>query len=431
MTFVSIRLRLLAWSAGLTAFALVLAYLVLSALLSDFVDRRLQAELRAHARAVMAAADWDASGQMLSIAPPPADPRFDQPLSGWYWQVGDGSLVLSRSPSLITGSLGANGQGRSGPDGVSLMTLAEAFTAPGNDRRLIVTVSLPAAEAAAELQAIRLPVLFSLVTLAMALLAAHVLAIRAGLVDLTRFTNAVSALRDGRSEALPEAGASELRPLASELSRLVQANRTQIERARAHAGDLAHALKTPLAILANRASAKDAALIERMERMIRWHLKRARAQAAGLDPTLSTPVAPVLQDLLIVLGPEAGRRGIIVHVEAAHAPDFRGDADDLAEIIDAIAENAVKWAQSRVEIVARGDGDQLIIEVADDGPGIPADQRENLLGRGVRLDESAPGHGLGLAIAKDRCTLYGGELALSTGRLGGLLVALHLPARHS
>ena len=424
----SIRARLLQWSGGLTALALLLAWIALSAVLSDFVNRRLDAELTAGARAVMAAAEWDVTGS-FAVIPPPADPRFERPLSGWYWQVGDGATVLARAPSLVTGDLGPDGQGTIGPDGAALVAHQELFTAPGDGRPLTVTITLPAAEAAGELASIRRPVLVALAVLGAALLAAQIMAVRAGLLDLTRFARAVASVRDGKAEKVPRPGAAELRPLAEELDRLIAMNAAQVERAQAHAGDLAHALKTPLAVLANRAGPEDAPLIERMDRMIRWHLKRARASAAGLDPAAHCAVAPVLEDVCLVLMPEARRRGISMTAAAEAAPDFGGDAEDLVEIVGALAENAVRFARGTVRITASPDAAGLLIEIADDGPGILANQRNRLLTRGARLDEAAPGHGLGLAIAADRARAYGGNLSLQTSDLGGLLARVTIPAR--
>jgi signal transduction histidine kinase len=290
-------------------------------------------------------------------------------------------------------------------------------------------VTLPAAEAAAELAAISRPLALTLAVLGAALMAAQVLAVRAGLVDLTRFAGAVAAVRDGRADALPLAQAAELRPLSDELSRLIAANAAQLARARAHAGDLAHALKTPLAVLANRAIPGDAALIDRMDRIIRWHLKRARSSAAGVDPTAHAAVAPVLEDVALVLTPEARRRGVELEITAAGAPDFRGDAEDLAEIVGALAENAVKWARASVQIAARPCPEGVRITLSDDGPGIPETERALLLTRGARLDESQPGHGLGLAIAADRIAAYGGHLTLGQAEGGGLAVFVTLPAQ--
>jgi signal transduction histidine kinase len=292
-------------------------------------------------------------------------------------------------------------------------------------------VTLPAAEAEAELAAIRQPLAAALAILAVALVAAQWFAVRAGLSDLTRFAQAVAALREGSSRALPAPRVAELAPLAEEMARLIAANTAQIERARAHAGDLAHALKTPLAVLGTRVRAEDRPLIARMEAMIAWHLRRARAAAAGFDPAARASVAAVFEDVALVVGPAARRRGVAVAFEARGAPDFRGDAEDLAEMIGALAENAVAWARSAVRLVARGAERHLVVEIVDDGPGIPEAERVRLLARGARLDEGRPGFGLGLAIVADRVALYGGRFDLKEAPGGGLLAQLTLPAVHA
>lgn len=423
----SIRARLLIWSGALTLVALGLAWMALSVLLSEFIERRLKAELVASANVIMAASQWDELGA-FSVVPPPADPRFERPLSGWFWQVADGAEILARAPALLDSDLGVDGLATSGPDGAALVTYRDGFTAPGDGRELTVTVTLPAGVAAAELAAIRGPLVLALVILGAALMAAQIVAVRLGLSDLTRFARGVAAVRDGKARRMPRPKAAELRPLADELDRLIAVNAAQLDRARAHAGDLAHALKTPLSVLANRAAPEEAALIDRMDRTIRWHLKRARSAAEGLDPAAACAVAPVLTDISLVLSHEAERQGVSVRVMADTAPDFRGDAEDLTEIVGALAENAVQWARTEVHLIARRETNGLLIEVADDGPGIPADQRERLLTRGARLDETTHGHGLGLAIAADRVRVYAGEIVLCDSATGGLSARVTLPA---
>lgn len=424
----SIRGRLMLAAGALTALALVAAWAALSMLLADFVDRRLLAELTATARGIMAASEWDEDEGSFRLDPPPADPRFETPRSGWFWQVADGKTVLARSPSLMSADLGVDGQAQQA-HGLDLIVHREFFTAPGDGRRLTATVTLPAAEAAAELTAIRRPLAMSLVVLAVALIAAQVVAVQAGLSDLGHFARGLSRLRDGQAATVPRPKMRELVPLAAELDRLLEANRDQIARARSEAADLAHALKTPLAVLANRIGEEDRALIGRMERILRWHLTRARAAGRPVDATARSAVTPVLDDIALVLGPEARRRGLEMAITAEGAPDFRGDAEDLAEMVAALAENAVRWARHRIEILARGAAGRLILEIADDGPGIPPGERDRLLARGVRLDSS--GHGLGLAIAADRAKSCGGSLTLAEAPGGGLVARLELPAAGS
>jgi len=422
----SIRTRLVLWALGLTAIATVIAWFVLSSLLSDFVSRRLSDQLLADARGLMAASGWDATENFV-VDPMPSYPRYEEPLSGWYWQVADGAAVLARSPSLVTGNLGLDGFSSTGPEGEPLMLRTERYTAPGDGRLLTVSVTVPSAEVRREIDALTGPLLALLGMLGGALLLAQLVAVRAGLVDLTRFTRAVADVRAGGRTSMPPADVVELEPLAAELDRLLIANRRQVERARTHAADLAHALKTPLSVLANRAGLDDAVLIERMERMIRWHLKRARATGAGLDPLVSTPVAPVIEDVMLVLGPELDRRGLAATITVDGAPIFRGDYEDLVEMLGALAENAAKYGATTIRLAAGQEGDGLVIEVTDDGPGIPQEARTLLVKRGERLDEAIPGQGLGLAIVADRAQLYGGRLELDSAPEGGLLARLVLP----
>ena len=427
MTPRSLRGQLLAWSAGLTVLALGAAWLGLTVVLSDFVQTRLQAELRASLRAVMASAQWTDAG-VLVVTPPPPDPRFEQPLSGWFWQVSDGQQVLARASSLVTGTLGAEGLAQSGPDGEPLQTLRQAFTAPGDGRSLVASVSLPQSEARDAIARIRAPIWIGLALLGGALALAQVIAIRLGLRDLTRFAAQVSAIRQGKADTVDVPQMTELQPLAAELTRLLAANAAQIARARAAAADLAHALKTPLAVLSNRATPEDAEVLSRLDRMIRWHLTRARQGADGGDPAARCPVAPVLQDVVLVVGADARRRAISFTLAVDDAPDFRGDPEDLGEIVAALAENAVGWAKGQVRITARADDDLLRITIDDDGPGIAPQARAALLQRGARLDSRDGGHGLGLAIADDRVRAYGGQLRLDASDLGGLRVDMRLPA---
>lgn len=426
----SIHARLMAWGAGLTAAALLAAWAGISTLLQGFVEHRLDAELAAAARAVMAGSEWsDLEASGLTVQPGPSDPRFEAPYSGWYWQVTDGTAVLARSSSLLGAELSA--PGRQGPDGEVLRAHEETYTAPGDARPLRVTVTLPNDEVQAELSAIRMPLMVSLWVLGSAILAALLLAVRVGLRDLREFAAGLAALREGRSSVLPSTQVAELCPLAVELQRLLDVNAEQAARAKAQAADLAHALKTPLAVLANRASAEDAALIARMDAMIRWHLRRAQATNAGLNPAARTALGPVLEDLALVLRAQAARHTKTLTIEADDALIFRGESEDLAEILSALAENALHWARAHVRITAHERHSRLLIEVADDGPGIPPEQREHILGRGARLDQSGTGHGLGLAIAADRIRAYAGMLTLETAPEGGLLARVELPAAPS
>lgn len=414
----SLRGRLLAFSALWTAVALVLAWLFLSALLRDFVVSRFSAELHSVSDAVMAGSEW----QGRFTVTPPGDTRFEEPLSGWYWQVGDGRQVLAKSGSLWTSDMGVNG-GLAGPDGAVLFRRQVGFTAPGDGTALTVTVAMPEAVIMAEERRITQPLAAALAILGSVLVAASIISVTIGLRTLDRLRDGLDAVRAGRAEALPLPRTSELRPLVEDMNHLIAENRSVILRARTHVGNLAHALKTPLSALVN--SGAEPELAQRMDRTIRWHLKRARAAAQRRSLGHVTPVRDVLDDLATVLRRDIEARGLTLKI-AVPPLHFAGEREDLEEMLGNILDNAVKWADSTIRIDGARDGGNLVLNVTDDGPGIPDDQLTSALERGTRLDEAVSGSGLGLSIVSDLVQLYGGALELSNET--GLRVSLRLPA---
>ncbi|MFN6978132.1 MAG: ATP-binding protein [Gemmobacter sp.] len=417
----SIAARLALAALGLTAVALALAWVAVSALLADFVDRRLGAELEAALRGVMAATSWTEEGELV-VAPSPPDPRYDQPGSGWGWTVGNAQGVLAAAPAL----LGA------GIDASQVMTRERVFTAPGDAQPLTATAALPMAERTAALDAIRWPLAVSLAVLGLALVAAQLLAIRLGLRALRRFAADLDRLRLGALERLPDPGMRELIPLAQALNALLSANADTIARARTHVGNLAHALKGPLATLMLRARGAEAGLLSQMDRMIRWHLRRAAVAGPGAGLARATPVAPVLDDLALVFAPQARLRGLALSLDPGPVRAFAGEAQDLAEMLGNLIENALAHARSAVRLTApAAPPDRLVLAIEDDGPGIPVAERERLMARGARLDEgteTGTGSGLGLAILADLVGLYEGRLTLAEAPGGGLCARLDLPA---
>ena len=426
----SIRARLLVVSAGLTAAALLLAWWGIAALLGDFIERRLLAELDAVALGVMAASEQNDLGG-FAVAPVPADPRFAAPYSGWYWTVTTltGDLRASAA-SLVTGTISIR-DGRSfGPQGAELLAYSRTFTAPGLSDPLRVTVTAPLQVVAAERAAVIRTLAAALAALGAALVAAGLGASVLGLRKLDQLRGDLELLRRGETTALPDPGVSELRPLVQELNGLIEANRDTVARARTHAGNLAHALKTPLAALANTATPAQRPLCDQMDRSIRWHLRRARAAGAGRMLTDRVPVADVVADLALVLSADAARRGIDLQIDMAPGLVFAGEPEDLTEMLGNLLENAVNWASGHVGLTATaGPQDSIVLVIRDDGPGIPRDRRDALLRRGARLDESLPGSGLGLAIVSDLVMLYRGTLVLGDAPPGGLEVTLTLPGR--
>lgn len=422
------------------ALGLAISGVVINVLLRDFVERSLDAALDATLTTLIAETEIDALGYPV-LRTEPADARFALPLSGWYWQIAASDSVLLRSPSLFRADLGAgaappDGQVHAeritGPDGAILRRLWRDFTAPGGEEPLRVSVTLPQRVVAEEVAAVRRPLLLSLALLGLGLVLAIAVQVRVGLAPLRRLVAHVAAVREGRAHSLPPARDAELAPLVAEMNDLLADNRAVIDRARTHVGNLAHALKTPLAVLANAPDAATAqAMVARMDGMIGYHLRRARGAGAGLAVAARTPLAPVLDDLALVLRGACAARGLALDIETGPDAVFAGERQDAEEMLGTLMENATKWATARIAVRTAVDGGRLLVTIDDDGPGIAPEARAFVLGRGARLDEATPGQGLGLPIAADLAALYGGSLVLEASPLGGLRAVLSLPVAGS
>ena len=262
---------------------------------------------------------------------------------------------------------------------------------------------------------------------------------------MKRISDSLAAIRSGSAERLEGSFPEEIAPLARETNALIEANREIVERARTHVGNLAHALKTPLSVILNEAAARHddplAAKVREqadvMRDQVQRHLERARIAARATVVGTVTEVAPVVTALARSMEKIHRDRGIAIDIEAPRETRFRGERQDLEEMVGNLVDNACKWAQSRVAVevlperaeAARA-GHTLRVVVDDDGPGLTASERERVQAarRGNRLDETKPGSGLGLSIVVDLAALYGGALTLGTAPIGGLRAELVLPA---
>ncbi len=285
-----------------------------------------------------------------------------------------------------------------------------------------------------DVQRFSLMTALALVVLGLGLVAAVVIQVRVGLSPLFAMRRDLAEVRKGKVEGLTGAYPTELQPLADELNALVEHNREVVERQRTHVGNLAHALKTPLSAMLMEAQAQPGPLAEVVERQadlmrnhVEHHLRRARAAARSQTLGERTPVAPAMEELTRLL--EKVYRNKDLDVDPGDPSlIFAGERQDLLEIVGNVLENACKWARSEVLAhVEALDARRLRVTIEDDGPGLPADKREEVLRRGARLDESAPGTGLGLAIVDDLSRAYGGDLRLGVSERGGLKVEIDLP----
>jgi signal transduction histidine kinase len=269
-----------------------------------------------------------------------------------------------------------------------------------------------------------------------ALLAAGVyVQVRLGLGPVLRMGRAVAAVRDGEEARISGVYPAELIPLAGELNALLDHSREVVERARTHVGNLAHALKTPLTVLGNEARGESGPLADLVERQtqlmsgqVAHHLRRARAAANARAIGARTPVGEAMDDLGRTLQKIYGRDGKSLDWSCPPGIAFRGERQDLEDLVGNLMDNACKWAAREVRVCAwPGASGVFHITVDDDGPGLSEAERAQALARGVRLDEQAPGTGLGLAIVSDLARAYGGSLDLGESELGGLRAELVLP----
>jgi signal transduction histidine kinase len=252
----------------------------------------------------------------------------------------------------------------------------------------------------------------------------------------------LARVHTGASRRLEASFPSEVQPLVDDLNSLLDQQAAAVERARTHAGNLAHGLKTPLTVLAaerrklseqghGEAAEVLEQQIEAMRRQIDWQLARARAASSSRVPGVAAPIRPVVERLARVLRRVIPNRDLELVVEVAAEHQFAGEAQDLEEMVGNLLENACKWARRRVTVTSRSEAGRVAILVDDDGPGLPSERCEEVFERGRRLDQSVPGSGLGLAIVRDLGEIYGGQVALEGSPQGGLRVRLELPVPSS
>lgn len=451
----SLRVRVVLISLVWIAAALVTTGYVLNHLFESHVHEQYQRQLQVYADYVLADIGQGPDGQP-ELQRPAQNPRLLQPLSGLYWQLNDvsGSPVLrSRSlwdqilqtPRDLLQDEHSHVHIEPGPSGQQVLLLEQAvrFEWDGSTQwRLLVAEDASSLRAAvAQWQrslALFLSVLF--VGLLVALVAQAIF----GFAPLRRLQLAIAQLRNGRATRLQGDYPSEFAPLVEDFNDVLQANEKIIERARAQAGDLAHAIKTPVTIMTNAADEANKNVGDKLafvdlvqqqlgvlQSTVDSQLRRARLAARGAGVAhQSSLVEPVLIPLIDVMRKLYASSEL--HFEVV-VPDssvtFAGDNQDLVEVLGNLLDNAGKWARHHVRVKVTDDDGVLQISVEDDGPGIDADQRSAVMDRGTRFDEQVQGSGLGLAIVRDLVQWYGGTLTLSTSPLGGLAVWIQLPPK--
>ncbi|HLK84727.1 MAG TPA: ATP-binding protein [Xanthobacteraceae bacterium] len=449
----SLALRLFLSATAWTVVILVATGIILSSIYHDAVERSFDRRLGVYLQTLVAdVAAPEQSGDHGTLTL--GEPSFDLPLSGWYWQITtldaakpevrssrslwDTTLTRLRDEDATTSADGVRHGYAIGPDEQRLR-LVERTVDLGEDGRYLIVVAGDPQEIDDEMRAFDRALLVTFGTLAAVLLLITMFQVRFGLAPLKRISEALAAIRAGTAERLEGRFPVEIAPLARETNALLEANREIVERARTHVGNLAHALKTPLSVVVNEAAGRDDPLAAKvteqaniMRDQIARHLERARL-AAGLKVVGGiTSVVPVVTALTRTMEKIHQSRGIAIDLDTPADVRFRGERQDLEEMVGNLVDNACKWAQMRVsvEVVAeRYDGAPTVrIIIDDDGPGLSPAQREQVARRGRRLDETKPGSGLGLSIVLELAALYGGNLQLGNAPIGGLRAELVLPA---
>src|SRR6202140_2619616 len=263
--------------------------------------------------------------------------------------------------------------------------------------------------------------------------------VRAALSSLGRLRRQLSGVRDGSGRRVEGAYPIEVQPLVNDLNALLEHRERTVRRALAKAADLAHGLKTPLAVLAQEADRAEAAgehemagtislQGEKMRRQIEFHLAHARAAGSGNAPGARCPVLPSVEGLTRTLLRIYAARGLAIQVDVPPGHFIRGQQEDLEEMLGNLLDNACKWAKSKVKIQSVQEDGAVVLTVDDNGPGLSPSIRDQVLQRGVRADEAAPGSGLGLAIVRDLAQLYEGTITLDDSPMGGLRASLWLPS---
>jgi signal transduction histidine kinase len=451
----SLATRLFVSATVWVVVVLLITGVVLSSVYRSATERAFDRRLNLYLRTLVAEVATPEEGgdhQFQSLG----EPLFDLPLSGWYWQIiredtakpeirASRSLWDKKLPKLEDEHIPLSASGVrqgyvGGPEGQDLR-MVERPVDLGADGKFLVSVAGDAAEIYEETRAFDYYLFGTFAALTIGLLLTTVFQVRFGLAPLKRISEAIADIRSGRAERLEGSFPVEIAPLARETNALIEANREIVERARTHVGNLAHAVKTPLSVIFNEATARGAdpfatKILEQaslMREQVAHHLERARIAARPTIVATVTEVEPVIEALGRTM--EKIHRGIDIEIAAPAAAKFRGERQDFEEMVGNLVDNACKWARAqvsiRVDVRTALDPERqamLHIVVDDDGKGLSPDERAQVSRRGKRLDESKPGSGLGLSIVVDLAALYGGSLTLDAAPLGGLRAELTLPA---
>ncbi|HYI64961.1 MAG TPA: HAMP domain-containing sensor histidine kinase [Allosphingosinicella sp.] len=445
----SLTRRMIGISAIWIVLLLGLGGFTLDRVLTSAITRYFDAQLEYVLTAMIGSAEIGPEGEIL-FNRALADQRFLEPYSGLYYQVTAEGADPAQAPSDLnfpsrslwdrllrvdTGHLDSEIHLYDSDEFPleKLRVIERDVRLPGSNVRWRFQVAQSTDVIDNQIEVLRWTMVRSFGILGLGLIVLAALQAVYGLWPLRRVRRALAAIRSGRESRIEERLPTEIAPLAEELNALIAHNETQAEEARRHAGNLAHALKTPLTVITNAATAHSPDLVETvcreattMRRQVDHHLTRARAIGRRSSAHARAPVWPSLE--AVERAVSRLYENVTVDLAGDRTALVRVERQDLDEMLGNLIENAAKYGGGRVFVTVRTTPECVEIEVEDDGPGIPEEERLSIFDRGARLDTDKPGTGLGLAIVRDVAQIYGGSAHLEESEdLGGLLARLKLP----
>lgn len=436
----SLRLRLAVGAVVAIGLSLAMVWFALSRLFTDYVVNQYLTEMTVMSDSLTASVAIRDGKLILSSTP--ADPRLGLPAGGRYWALEENETILERSRSLWDTTISEENMTPSGyatflegqgPDGQPILVLAQdSVLGEGKEARsFCIYTGFPKAELEAALRGFHREMLRMLLVTAAVLGLAAIAQAMVGLAPLGRLRRKVNDIRKGDLRRIGDEGPTEVRPLVREIDLLLAEREEALERARGRASDLAHGLKTPLTVISQLASTMEPAAADMVLKQVDLVRQRAdrQLQAArlGVERMITTDVGELAGKLIQVLKPAFVDRALEWQLSTSGDCRVEADPADLAEAIGNVLDNAAKWAKGQVVVAVTRDGDVVIVDVSDDGPGLPPEMRSAATGRGIHGSEIEGGSGLGLAITADIAEAYGATLALDRADIGGLKVILRCP----
>ncbi len=440
----SLALRLFLSASVWIIFTLFSGGLLLSNVFRESTQKAFEDKLNFFMETLIGASRVDSTSS-ITVVSELGDPRFFRPYSGWYWQINEKSKTLVRSRSMwdqvftldkrliggrakfIDEALRQTAQNDPGVSSQNLVVIQREISFPGMSTPITFMVSGNTNEFEKNISRYNNILVSSLVLLGLGLFVSVFLQVKYGLLPLEKIKNSLFKIRNGDATKLEDIYPTEISPLAKEINTLLDHNEKIISRAKMNVGNLAHALKTPVAVIKNHITVKknddviDSQMIV-IENYINKYLQKARASATSKLKKTKIDIIEIIKKMMQIfkkINPELK----IIFKSNNEKFLIAGSEDDIDEIIGNIMENACKWTKTQVIIeIFKTSKDQIKLCISDDGPGLPEKKMKEVFNRGFRLDEQTQGTGLGLNIVKDAVENFSGSVWLEKSKFGGLKV---------